>query len=133
MSFKALVRRNRIPGETITLLHKEHTDTMDEIGDFEEEWVEQKVIEGIIQRSSTFTDQARGAEEIPNYTGYFVPNFTIPFDKIADYRIMHIKPTTTPEIVVYTIKEIDRNLNLTGTQHHIKLILGVDRKNGSTV
>ena len=131
MSFRDLVRRNKIPNETLTLLHKEYTDEMNEIGDLEEEWVEIKVLEGMLQRSSTETDQARGSEEIPNYTGYFVPNFTIPFDKTQDYRIMHIKPTVTPEIVVYAIKEIDRNLTLKGNQNHIKLILGVDRTHGS--
>ena len=132
MSFSDMIKRNKIPGETITLLHKELGDEEDEIGDIEFEWVEIQILEGMLQRSSTSTDRARGTEEIPNYTGYFLPNFTIPFDKLGDYRIMHMKPAITPEIVVYEIKEINRNLSLRGIPNHIKLILGVDRKYGTS-
>lgn len=120
-----------MPDETITLLHKEYGESEDEIGDFELEWVEIAVLEGVIQGESYTTSERRGAEEDPIYTGYFYSNFTIPFDKTGEYRIMHIIPTTTPQIILYEIKEIDRNLELLGKQHHMKLTLGVDRKHGS--
>ena len=68
----------------------------------------------------------KGEESNPRYIAYLKPEFSIDMDKLADYRIKHIRPYETK---VFKIMQYNPNLFLRHNRHHVKLVLRLEKKN----
>ena len=96
-----------------------------DIGFAEEAFIPVKAIDGIIQQSQIQSIDFKGEESNPIYVGYFLPNFILDTDEIAEYRIKYTRPH---EILILKITEYNPNLFLKGERDHIQLKLILEKK-----
>lgn len=125
MSFKTIYRLNRRKDEKLYLMGLEASSYEDEFGFATSELTELQEIRGIIQRPQTQEIDFKGEESNPHYTGYFLPDFILNTDEIANYRIKYVRPHET---LLLKIEEYNPNLFLKGKRDHIQLELILEKK-----
>ena len=125
MTFKSIYARTYRPNEVITLLHREATANLDEIGFAQEEWIDVQALHGVIQLSQVTDISEKGVESNPVYTGYFLPEFDINANQLDNYRIRYQKPHET---ILLKIDDYDPNLYLRHSQDHIQMTLRLEKK-----
>lgn len=147
MSFETLARILHRPNEKYILQYKkQYTEeiypqkilkdevgniiTKDEVGNIREEWVNLKELTGVIQHRQREDISEAGQESKTRYgrqgyLGYFVPNFELETDKLANYRVKFVRDY---EIIYFRIMEYDPNNYLRHKHHHIVLGLIEDKK-----
>lgn len=125
MSFDIIYRLNKRKDEKIYLMGLSQTTYEDEFGFADRKFAELWEIEGVIQRSQIQDIDYKGEESNPNYTGYFLPDFILETDKIADYRIKYQRPHET---LLLKITEYNPNLFLKGKRDHIQLQMVLEKK-----
>jgi hypothetical protein len=113
------------PDEQTILMKYDKTSTQDEFGFAKKTLIEIQEIHGVIQRFQDEDIGFKGEESNPNYTGYFLPEFIIDTDKLADYRIKYIRPHETQ---ILKISSYNPNLFLRHTRDHIQLQLILEKK-----
>lgn len=113
------------PEEKTILMKYDKTNNQDVFGFAQETLVEVQEIHGVIQRFQNEEIDFKGEESNPNYTGYFLPEFIIDTDKLADYRIKYIRPHETQ---ILKISSYNSNLFLRHTRDHIQLQLILEKK-----
>ena len=106
MSFKTIMRWVHRPEEKMLLMKYDKTAEQDVFGQYED-------------------IDFKGEESNPRYTGYFLPEFIIKTDELADYRIKYIRPH---EVQILKIDSYNPNLFLRHNRHHIKLRLLLEKK-----
>lgn len=128
LSFKTIYklnkRRNKYQ-ENFFLLKKGISHNTDEFGFGKEKLLPVQEIFGIIQKPQEQEIDFKGEESNPAYTGYFLPNFILETDEIADYRIKYVRPHET---LLLKISEYNPNLFLKGKRDHIQLELILEKK-----
>lgn len=129
MSFKTIYKLNRRKDEKLFLMGLELTTYEDELGFSSTEFKEIQEIRGIIQQPQVQSIEEKGEESNPEYVGYFLPDFIIDTDKVADYRIKYIRKHET---LILKIEEYNPNLFLKGKRDHIKLGLILEKKYGNS-
>ena len=97
----------------------------DELGFAKTEIAELQEIHGVVQRPQGQEIDFKGEESNPHYTGYFLPDFILETDKIADYRIKYVRPHET---LLLKIEEDNPNLFLKGKRDHIQLEMILEKK-----
>lgn len=112
------------PDEQTILMKYDKTSTQDEFGFAKKTLIEIQEIHGVIQRFQDEDIGFKGEESNPNYTGYFLPEFIIDTDKLADYRIKYIRPHETQ---ILKISSYNPNLFLRHTRDHIQLQLILEK------
>lgn len=127
MSFKTIYRLNRRKDEKLYLMGLEATDYEDELGFADTKFTELQEIRGVVQRPQEQEIDFKGEESNPHYTGYFLPDFILETDKIADYRIKYVRPHET---LLLKIQEYNPNLFLKGKRDHIQLEMILEKKFG---
>lgn len=128
MAFEDRIKKLIIPGETFYLLKRETVPGKNEAGDPFIQWKNLQPVIGMVQEESELKDRYKGEEEVPFFMGLFFSDFDIPVGDIGEYRIKHILPTVPPQISVYQILNIDRNIRRKNRIDHYEMELGVDRK-----
>ena len=113
------------PEEKTILMKYDKTAEQDVFGFAKEALIEIQEIHGVIQRPQYENIDFKGEESNPRYAGYFLPEFIIKTDELADYRIKYIRPH---EIQVLKIDSYNPNLFLRHNRDHIKLILVLEKK-----
>lgn len=109
--------------------HREAGASEGDWGDVEDDWVEIKEIDGIIQNPSEDPQTHRGQEEIAEYKGFFVPTFEIPRDDAPNYRIRNEITIDGATFTRYfRFAKIDRNLIIDNTRHHYEFDLELQVK-----
>jgi hypothetical protein len=126
MAFKHILGRTSRGDEQILLLQMGHSHEKDEIGFPKKEFVPIQELHGIIQAPQNSDIGFKGEESNPRYIAYLMPEFSIDMDKLADYRIKHIRPYETK---VFKIMQYNPNLFLRHNRHHVKLVLRLEKKN----
>lgn len=127
MSFKTIYRLNKRKDEKIYLMGLKLTDYEDELGFANTAFSELQEIRGIIQESQDQEIDFKGEESNPHYTGYFLPDFILETDKIANYRVKYERPHET---LLLKIQKYDPNLFLKGKRDHIQLEMILEKKYG---
>lgn len=127
MSFKTIYRLNRRKDEKIYLMGLVLTDYEDELGFADTKFSELQEIRGIIQEAQDQEIDFKGEESNPHYTGYFLPDFILETDKIANYRVKYERPHET---LLLKIQAYDPNLFLRGKRDHIQLEMILEKKYG---
>lgn len=127
MSFKTIYRLNKRKDEKIYLMGLKLTDYEDELGFANTAFSELQEIRGIIQESQDQEIDFKGEESNPRYTGYFLPDFILETDKIANYRVKYERPHET---LLLKIQKYDPNLFLKGKRDHIQLEMILEKKYG---
>ena len=127
MSFKTIYRLNKRKNEKIYLMGLKLTDYEDELGFANTAFSELQEIRGIIQESQDQEIDFKGEESNPHYTGYFLPDFILETDKIANYRVKYERPHET---LLLKIQKYDPNLFLKGKRDHIQLEMILEKKYG---
>lgn len=127
MSFKTIYRLNKRKDEKIYLMGLKLTDYEDELGFANTAFSELQEIRGIIQESQDQEIDFKGEESNPRYTGYFLPDFILETDKIANYRVKYERPHET---LLLKIQTYDPNLFLKGKRDHIQLEMILEKKYG---
>ena len=127
MSFRTIMRWVNRPDEQMILMKFDKTSTQDEFGFAKEELIEIQEIQGVIQLFQDEEIDFKGEESNPNYTGYFLPEFIIKTDELADYRVKYIRPH---EIQILKISSYNPNRFLRHTRDHIQLQLILEKKYG---
>lgn len=125
MSFKTIMRWVHRPEEQTILMKYSKTAEQDVFGFAKETLVEEQEIHGVIQRPQHLQIDFKGEESNPKYTGYFLPEFIINTDELAEYRIKYIRPHETQ---ILKIIEYNPNLFLRHTRDHIQLELILEKK-----
>lgn len=125
MSFKIIYKKNYRPDESFCLLKKGFSHEENDLGFTKEKYLPVQKIYGIVQKSQVQQIDFKGEESNPAYTGYFLPNFIINTDEVADYRIKYIRPHET---LLLKIAEYNPNLFLKGKRDHIQLELILEKK-----
>lgn len=125
MTFKSIMRWVHRPEEQTILMKYDNIDSQDEFGFSKKKLVEIQEIHGVIQRFQNEEIGFKGEESNPDYTGYFLPEFIIDTDKLADYRIKYIRPHETQ---ILKIKSYNPNLFLRHTRDHIQFQLILEKK-----
>lgn len=125
MSFKTIYRLNRRKDEKLYLMGLKSSNYEDELGFAKTEIAELQEIHGIVQRPQDQEIDFKGEESNPHYTGYFLPDFILETDKIADYRIKYVRPHET---LLLKIEEYNPNLFLKGKRDHIQLEMILEKK-----
>lgn len=125
MSFKTIMRWVNRPDEQMILMKFDKTSVQDEFGFAKEELVEIQEIHGVIQLFQDEEIDFKGEESNPDYTGYFLPEFILETDKLADYRIKYIRPYETQ---ILKISSYNPNRFLRHTRDHIQLRLILEKK-----
>ena len=123
MSFKTIYRLNRRKDEKLYLMGLKSSNYEDELGFAKTEIAE--LIHGVVQRPQGQEIDFKGEESNPHYTGYFLPDFILETDKIADYRIKYVRPHET---LLLKIEEYNPNLFLKGKRDHIQLEMILEKK-----
>lgn len=118
------------PDETMILMKYDKTSNQDEFGFAKEELVDVQEIHGVIQLFQDEEIGFKGEESNPNYRGYFLPEFIIPTDKVADYRIKYIRPHETQ---ILKISSYNPNRFLRHSRDHIQLQLILEKKYGNGI
>lgn len=132
MTILSLIEDLILPGEEFTLQVEGYPDNATEnaLGDLEKEWIDVQEIKGTIQKDESSPVSEDGRNEIATYTGFFEPEFEIPYDRMGDYRIKHTFPSDPPFIRYFIIRNIDRNLIVDSEYHHYEMELELSRKWG---
>lgn len=125
MSFKTIYRLNRRKDEKLYLMGLKSSNYEDELGFAKTEIAELQEIHGVVQRPQGQEIDFKGEESNPHYTGYFLPDFILETDKIADYRIKYVRPHET---LLLKIEEYNPNLFLKGKRDHIQLEMILEKK-----
>lgn len=125
MSFQIIYDLNKRDDEFFRLMKMGTSSHENEFGFAESELIPVQEIYGIIQRSQLQEIDFKGEESNPIYTGYFLPNFIIKTENVADYRIEYKRPHET---LLLKINEYNPNLFLAGIRDHIQLELILDKK-----
>lgn len=125
MSFKTIMRWVNRPDEQMILMKFNKTEFQDEFGFAKETLVEIQEIHGVIQLFQNEEIDFKGEESNPNYTGYFLPEFILETNKLADYRIKYIRPHETQ---ILKISSYNPNRFLRHTRDHIQLQLILEKK-----
>lgn len=125
MSFKTIYRLNRRKDEKLYLMGLKSSNYEDELGFAKTEIAELQEIHGVVQRPQDQEIDFKGEESNPHYTGYFLPDFILETDKIADYRIKYVRPHET---LLLKIEEYNPNLFLKGKRDHIQLEMILEKK-----
>lgn len=125
MSYKTILRKNFRKDEQYFLMKKGLSDNEDIFGFSEEKYIPIQEIHGVIQRPQEQQIDFKGEESNPMYTGYFLPEFIINTDEVADYRIKYVRPH---EIILLKIAQYNPNLFLKGKRDHIQLELILEKK-----
>ena len=113
------------PDEQMILMKFDKTEFQDEFGFAKETLVEVQEIHGVIQLFQNEEIDFKGEESNLDYTGYFLPEFIIETDKLADYRIKYIRPHETQ---ILKISSYNPNRFLRHTRDHIQLQLILEKK-----
>ena len=125
MSYKTILRKNLRKDEQYFLMKKGLSDHEDEFGFAKEKYLPIQEIYGVIQRPQIQEIDFKGEESNPSYTGYFLPDFIIDTNEVADYRIKYVRPHET---LLLKITEYNPNLFLRGKRDHIQLELVLEKK-----
>lgn len=125
MSFKTIYKKNRRKDESFSLMKKGTSGEEDALGFSKHKYIPIQDIFGIIQGAQKQEIDFKGEESNPKYTGYFLPDFILDTNEIADYRIKYIRPHET---LLLKIDEYDPNLFLKGKRDHIQLELILEKK-----
>ena len=125
MSFKIIYKKNYRPDESFCLLKKGFSHEENDLGFAKEKYLPVQKIYGIVQKSQVQQIDFKGEESNPAYTGYFLPNFIINTDEVADYRVKYIRPHET---LLLKIAEYNPNLFLKGKRDHIQLEMILEKK-----
>ena len=125
MSFKTIMRWVHRPEEQMILMKYDKMADQDVFGFAKEGLVEIQEIHGVIQRPQYEEIDFKGEESNPRYSGYFLPEFIIKTDELADYRIKYIRPHETQ---ILKISSYNPNLFLRHNRDHIKLRLILEKK-----
>ena len=125
MSFKIIYKKNYRPDESFCLLKKGFSHEENDLGFAKEKYLPVQKIYGIVQKSQVQQIDFKGEESNPAYTGYFLPNFIINTNEVADYRVKYIRPHET---LLLKIAEYNPNLFLKGKRDHIQLELILEKK-----
>ena len=113
------------PDEQMILMKFDKTSVQDEFGFAKEALVEIQEIHGVIQLFQNEEINFKGEEANPDYTGYFLPEFILETNKLADYRIKYIRPHETQ---ILKISSYNPNRFLRHTRDHIQLQLILEKK-----
>lgn len=125
MSFKIIYKKNYRPDESFCLLKKGFSHEENDLGFAKEKYLPVQKIYGIVQKSQVQQIDFKGEESNPAYTGYFLPNFIINTNEVANYRVKYIRPHET---LLLKIAEYNPNLFLKGKRDHIQLELILEKK-----
>lgn len=125
MSFKTIMRWVNRPDEQMILMKFDKTSSQDEFGFAKEALIEIQEIHGVIQLFQNEEINFKGEEANPDYTGYFLPEFILETNKLADYRIKYIRPHETQ---ILKISSYNPNRFLRHTRDHIQLQLILEKK-----
>lgn len=125
MSYKTILKRNFRKDEQYFLMKKGLSDDEDEFGFAKEKYLPIQEIYGVIQKPQIQEIDFKGEESNPSYTGYFLPDFIIDTNEVADYRIKYVRPHET---LLLKIAEYNPNLFLKGKRDHIQLELILEKK-----
>lgn len=125
MTFESILRWTYRPDETVILMKFDKTNNQDEFGFAKEELVDIQEIHGVIQLFQDEQIDFKGEESNPNYTGYFLPEFILETNKLADYRVKYIRPHETQ---ILKITSYNPNRFLRHTRDHIQLQLILEKK-----
>jgi len=101
------------------------SDREDELGFSKKKYIPVQEIHGVIQKPQEQQIDFKGEESNPMYTGYFLPEFIINTDEVADYRIKYVRPHET---LLLKIAEYNPNLFLKGKRDHIQLEMVLEKK-----
>lgn len=140
MTIQSLIKELVYPGEQYILQHRGtivpalgQLPATDALGSIKHEWVDVKELIGVIQKPSRDPQIDRGQEERADYYGFFEPNFEIPDDDLAEYRIKHIFPSmeegNAPFIRYFRFQTINRNLRKDSGMNHYEIILELLKQN----
>lgn len=125
MSYKTILKKNFREDEQYFLMKKGLSAKEDEFGFSKKKYIPIQEIYGVIQRPQEQEIGFKGEESNPKYTGYFLPEFIINTDEVADYRIKYVRPHET---LLLKIAEYNQNLFLKGKRDHIQLELILEKK-----
>jgi len=125
MSYKTILKRNFRKDEKYFLMQKGMSVEEDTFGFSKSKYIPVQEIHGVIQRPQEQEIDFKGEESNPHYTGYFLPEFIIDTDKVADYRIKFERPHET---LLLKIQEYNPNLFLKGKRDHIQLEMILEKK-----
>ena len=125
MSFNTIYKKNYRKDEKLFLLKRGVSTKKNEIGFAKSKYVPVQEIRGIIQRPQEQQIDFKGEESNPKYTGYFLPDFILETQEVADYRIKYVRPHET---LILKIAEYNPNLFLRGRRDHIQLELILEKK-----
>ena len=125
MTFKSIMRWVNRPDEKMILMKYDKTINQDVFGFAKETLIEIQEIHGVIQRFQRKDIDFKGEESNPYYRGYFLPEFIIKTNELADYRIKYVRPYETQ---ILKINSYNPNLFLRHTRDHIELRLILEKK-----
>lgn len=125
MSYKTILRKNFRRDEQYFLMKKGLSEDEDAFGFSNEKFIPVQEIHGVIQRPQEQEIDFKGEESNPSYTGYFLPEFIINTEEVADYRIKYVRPHET---LLLKIAEYNPNLFLKGKRDHIQLKMILEKK-----
>lgn len=125
MSYKIIYRLNERKDEKTFLMGLTDTNLEDEFGFAKVGFSEIQEIHGVIQRPQEQEIDFKGEESNPHYVGYFLPEFILETDKLADYRIKYQRPHET---LLLKIQEYNPNLFLKGKRDHVQLKMILEKK-----
>ena len=97
----------------------------DEVGNIKEQWIDVQELQGVVQHRQTEKITESGQESTIRYYGYFIPDFSLNTNKLANYRVKFV---IRNETLYLKIIEYDGNNYLRDKQHHIVLVMEEDRK-----
>ena len=125
MSYKTILKKNFRRDEKYFLMKKGKSVEENTFGFAKEKYIPVQEIHGVIQKLQRQEIDSKGEESNPRYTGYFLPEFIINTDEVADYRIKFERPHET---LLLKIDRYNPNLFLRGKRDHIKLRMIVEKK-----
>lgn len=102
----------------------------DAVGNLKEQWNIVCELQGVIQHRQREDITEAGQESKTRYGrqgyyGYFIANFQLETDKLANYRVKFVREN---EIIYFRIMEYDPNNYLRDKNHHVVLGLIEDKK-----
>lgn len=102
----------------------------DAVGNLKEEWITIQELKGVVQHRQREDITEAGQESKTRYGrqgyyGYFIADFQLETDKLANYRVKFVRDNET---VYFRIMEYDPNNYLRENNHHIVLGLIEDKK-----
>ena len=102
----------------------------DPVGNIKEQWITVQELQGVVQHRQRERITEAGQESITRYGrtgyyGYFIANFQLDTNKLANYRVKFVRSNET---IYFRIMEYDPNNYLREKNHHVVLGLLEDRK-----